>query len=117
MLGCLSVLKRLQRGGRLSRRERLCEAAASSGQLEELKLLRANACPWDEMVCSGAAEGGHLEVLQWLRANGCPRNAGTCAEAAYSGQLEMLQWATRDAAVGAREWLPVGRGDVRVCGV
>ena len=143
-LGCLSALKRLQRGVRLSRQQFLYQAAASSGQLEELKLLRANACPWDEMVCSGAAEGGHLEVLQWLRANGCPWdemvcsgaaegghlevlqwlrangcpwNAGTCAEAAYSGQLEMLQWATRDAAVGAREWLPVGRGDVRVCGV
>tara|TARA_B110000503_G_scaffold143135_1_gene242762 strand:+ start:1691 stop:2035 length:345 start_codon:yes stop_codon:yes gene_type:complete len=101
MLGCLSVLKRLQRGGRLSRRERLCEAAASSGQLEELKLLRANACPWDEMVCSGAAEGGHLEVLQWLRANGCKWDARTCTGAARGGLLGVLQW-------GARERLPVG---------
>jgi hypothetical protein len=41
-LGCLSALQRLQRGGRLSRKERLCEAAASIGQLEELKVLREN---------------------------------------------------------------------------
>ena len=37
-LGCLTSLQRRQRGGRLSRQERLCEAAA---------------------------KGGHLEVLQW----------------------------------------------------
>jgi len=40
-LGCLSVLKRLQREGRLSCQEYLCQAAAGSGQLEELKTLRA----------------------------------------------------------------------------
>ena len=39
--GCLSVLKRLQREGRLSCQEYLCQAAAGSGQLEELKTLRA----------------------------------------------------------------------------
>jgi hypothetical protein len=39
-LGCLSALQRLQRGGRLSCRERLCEAAASVGHLEELTALR-----------------------------------------------------------------------------
>ena len=37
-LGCL---KRLQREGRLSCQEYLCQAAAGSGQLEELKTLRA----------------------------------------------------------------------------
>ena len=44
-LGCVSALQRRQRQGRLSRRERLCEAAARSGQLEELKVLRANGWP------------------------------------------------------------------------
>ena len=65
-LGRLSVLKRLQRQGRLSRRERLCEAAAKSGQLEELILLVENGWPWDEHTCSRAAWGGYLEVLQYL---------------------------------------------------
>jgi len=92
-LGCLSVLQRLQRGDRLSRLENLCEAAAWGGNLEELKVLRTNGCPWDENTCSGAAEGGHLEVMQWLRANGCPWDEDTCEFAARGGHLEVLQWA------------------------
>jgi hypothetical protein len=70
--GCVSAVQRLQRGGRLSRRELLCQAAARSGQLEELKVLRADGWPWDRDTCSAAALGGHLEVLQWARANDCP---------------------------------------------
>ena len=45
-LGCLSALQRRQRQGRLSRQEYLCQAAARSGQLEELKALRENGTPW-----------------------------------------------------------------------
>jgi hypothetical protein len=36
-LGCVSALQRLQRGGRLSRQEYLCLAAARGGHLEELQ--------------------------------------------------------------------------------
>jgi hypothetical protein len=63
-LGCLSAVQRMQRQGRLSRREYLCQATARSGQLEELKVLRADGWPWDRDTCSAAARGGHLEVLQ-----------------------------------------------------
>ncbi len=63
-LGCLSALQRLQRGGRLSRQEYLCQAAARSGQLEELKVLRADGCLWDKWTCKSAARGGHLDVLR-----------------------------------------------------
>ena len=92
-LGCLSALQRLQRGGRLSRQERLCQAAARSGQLEELKALRADGCPWNNWTCLAAAKGGHLEVLQWARVNGCPWDWETCTMAAEGGHLEVLQWA------------------------
>jgi hypothetical protein len=92
-LGCLSAVQRLQRQGRLSRRERLCEAAARGGHLEKLQALRSNGCPWDSGTCSGVAECGHLEVLQWARANGCRWDQCTCAFAAKGGQLEVLQWA------------------------
>ena len=92
MVGCLNAVQRLQRGGRLSRQELLCQAAARSGQLEELKALRADGCPWDAGTCWAAVEGGHLEVLQWARANGCPWNVYTCLEAAEGGHLEVLQW-------------------------
>ena len=92
-LECLSALKRLQGGGRLSCQEYLCEAAAGSGQLEELKVLRENGWPWDKDTCWRAATGGHLEALQWLRANGCPWDEQTCYMAARGGHLEVLQWA------------------------
>jgi hypothetical protein len=69
-LGCLGALRRRQRRGLLSRQELLCGAAALSGQLEELKALRADGSPWDGSTCFAAARGGHLDVLQWLRANG-----------------------------------------------
>ena len=134
-LGCLSALQRLQRQGRLSREEHLCQAAARSGQLEELKALRADGCPWTVRTCCAAATGGHLEVLQWARANGAPWDAETCTDAARCGHFEVLQWlrakgcpwdsdvrargegrVPRGAAVGARERVPVGQGDVLVCG-
>ena len=63
-LGCLSAVQRRQRQGRLSRRELLCGAAARSGQLEELKALRADGWPWDIGTCHAAAQGGQLMVLQ-----------------------------------------------------
>ena len=91
-LGCLSAVQRLQRQGRLSRQERLCYAAAMSGQLEELKVLHADNTPWDRSTCRAAARSGHLKVLQWARANGCPWDERTCAEAARGGHLEVLQW-------------------------
>ena len=56
-LECMSALQRRQRQGRLSRREYLCEAAARSGQLEELKALHENDIPWDTMTCWAAARG------------------------------------------------------------
>ena len=92
-LGCLSTLKHRQSRGRLSHQEYLCQAAARSGQLEELKVLRENGWPWDKDTCWRAATGGHLEALQWLRANGCPWDEQTCYMAARGGHLEMLQWA------------------------
>ena len=94
-LGCLSALRRLQRRGRLSTEERkyFCEAAARGGHLEELKVLRANGCPWDEQTCSHAAAGGNLEVLQWAHANGCPWDERTCSYAARGGHLDVLLWA------------------------
>ena len=82
--------------------------AAGGGHLEVLKWARANGCPWDEATCAWAAKYGHLEVLKWARENGCPWDEWTCANAARP---------PRGAEVGARERLPVGRGDVRVRGV
>ena len=91
-LGYFSALQRLQRGGRLSRIEIFCEAAARLGNLEHLKQFRENGAPWDARTCWATAEGGHLEVLQWLRANSCPWDEEMYTMAAGYGQLEVLQW-------------------------
>jgi len=89
-LGCVSALQRMQRQGRLSRQELLCQAAARSGQLEELKVLRADGWPWDWDTCSAAALGGHLEVPQWVCANGCLWDITTFHKAAEGGHLKVL---------------------------
>ena len=91
--GYLTTLRCRQRRGHLSREERLCQAAARSGQFEELQDLRAENCPWDEHTCAGAAEGGHLEVLQWARESGCSWDKRICEDAAKGGHLEELKWA------------------------
>ena len=118
-------MQRLEWGGNLSYQDLLCEAAARSGQLEELNMLRESGAPWNFRTCWAAAAGGHLEVLQCARANGCARDRFTCSEAAACGHLGILQWACangcpwddltcseaalgghleeRGAAVGARE--------------
>ena len=96
--GYLSTLKCLRRRGLLKRERFLCAAAARSGQLEELKALRAENFPWDERTCAHAAEGGHLEVVKWARENGCPWDKWTCFNAAYGGHLELLRWARENGA-------------------
>ena len=93
-LGYLSLLKDRHTRGVLKSKRYLCEAAARSGQLEELKAFRAKNFPWNhKWTCAYAAEGGHLEVLKWARENGCPWNEVTCAWAVERGHLEMLKWA------------------------
>ena len=65
-------MQRLHRGGRLSRQERLCQAAARSGRLEVLQWLHANDTPWDERTCGLASQSGHTEVYNWALTNGAP---------------------------------------------
>ena len=49
--------------------------AASSGNLELVKWLRSEGCPWDAWTCRRAAQNGHLETLRWARENGCEWDA------------------------------------------
>ena len=105
-LGYVGLLKDRRSRGVLRDEYLLCAAAARSGQLEELKALRADnfpwnrpstcataARPWDASTCTCAALGGHLEVLQWARENDCRWDEKTCACAALGGHLEVLKWA------------------------
>ena len=93
-LGFLSSVQRLYRLGRL---RTVSLNAAEFGQLEMLKLARANGALWDvwawnSKLCAHAAKGGHLEVLRWARKQSCAWNEGTCTWAGEGGHLELLQW-------------------------
>ena len=62
--------------------EHVMTEAARSGNLELVKWLRGDGCPWDAYTCYWAVDQGHVKVLRWLRGNGCPWSAGTRERAA-----------------------------------
>jgi len=70
-----------------------CSDAAVTGNLDLLKQLREDGCPWNAWTCAYAADYGHLDILRWARKNGCPWDEWTCFNAAYNGHLETLRWA------------------------
>jgi len=43
-----------------------CVNASVGGNLECLKYLHENGCPWDEHSCRTASMSGHLECLKYL---------------------------------------------------
>ena len=87
----------------------LCAAAAKRGNLEMLKLLRADVsyklwptdaawdptprCGWNEWTCTAAAGNGHLDVLRWAFENGCPANENVIRRAKVIGREDIEQWA------------------------
>jgi len=89
--GNLEMLKFL-RGNGCPFSEETCADAAEGGHLELLRWARENGCPWDEKTCTGAARGGHLFLLKWVRQNGCPWDEKTCAGAAGGGYLKILSY-------------------------
>ena len=57
-----------------------CERAASFGQLETLRWLRDNGCPWDKETCLDAAREGHLGVFEWALREGAPNGIWSDSE-------------------------------------
>ena len=68
--------------------------AAGSGNLELVRWLRGEGCPWDSDTCYNAVKYGHVETLRWARENGCPWTAYTrdkaAAELGYTDELGNL---------------------------
>ena len=48
--------------------------AVKSGNLQKMKWLYDNKCPWNCYTFPNAAQNGNLENMNWLRENGCPTN-------------------------------------------
>ena len=66
-------------------------AAASFGDLEQLKLLRAKGCPWSRSAPSMAAQKGNAEVLLWLLESGCPWERFLSLRAVSTGSVELVR--------------------------
>src|SRR5271170_4027678 len=48
------------------------EEVALKGNLDNMKWLKENGCPWGLWTFAKAAEFGNLENMKWLKENGCP---------------------------------------------
>jgi hypothetical protein len=73
--------------------DRVLDAAASVGDLEQLLALIAEGVSWDSRLWLVAAGNGHLQVLQRLHLENCPRNDSDVWEAACAGnQLAVAEW-------------------------
>ena len=62
--------------------EYLMRQAARSGNLELVRWLRGEGCPWNMYTCYWAVEKGRVETLRWVRENGCLWNTYTRDRAA-----------------------------------
>ena len=75
---------------------KICAYTAKQGNLNILKWLKKNGCPWDEDTFESAACNGDMETLEWLKKNKCPWDAETFVVAARSGKIEILEWLKRN---------------------
>ena len=66
--------------------------AAKNGNLENMKWLKENGCPWNLWTFEYAALNGNLENMKWLKENGCPWDEQTFMRAAENGNLENMKW-------------------------
>jgi len=96
----------------------MCSSAAEAGNLELLKWLRAEGCPWNEQVFTAAVIGGtakleryfnkegvvrfipqrkapegmEIEVLEWLHDNRCPFDELTLDAIFTSENIKIPKW-------------------------
>ena len=93
-LGDLDTLRWLQREGCPFTPETLC-AAAAYGRLEVMKWLRTQGCPWGRLCGSMASKRGDLLILRWIFLEAdppCPKRAGICWEAVKAGHWDLVRW-------------------------
>ena len=72
--------------------EWLFDKAVEHGNLEVMKWLRENGCPWHTNTFTTGIIYGNLDVLNWLHENDCPWNKNTFGAAVAMGNLDILNW-------------------------
>jgi hypothetical protein len=63
-----------------------------SNQVECLKFLVENGCPWNEWACYWAAYYNFLDCLKYLHESGCHWNEETCFTAFDHNNKECLKY-------------------------
>eukprot|EP01032_Pedospumella_encystans_P010466 gene10466-12227_t len=66
--------------------------AAQGGQVECIKYLHENGCPWDTDAITEAASRGFLDCVTYLHTNGCPWNTYTMKEASYNSHMKCVEY-------------------------
>lgn len=66
--------------------------AVTSGNLQVVKNLHNNKCPYDENICSLALENENYEILEWLVSEKYPVNNNLCKLAGVCADLDILFW-------------------------
>jgi ankyrin repeat protein len=66
--------------------------AAQYGNLDVMKWLLKNKCPWDERAFCHAAFHGDIGNMKWMHQNGCPWDETTFTEAARNGNIDNMKW-------------------------
>ena len=79
-------------------------SAAISGNMELLKWLYENKCPWNEDACSSAAIQKDLEILKFLREKGCPWDRYTTGNALMNGNPIIAKWAKDNGCKFDSKW-------------
>jgi len=69
------------------------------GNVEMLKWMKENGCPWDEEVTATAAVNGNVEFLKWAVENGCPYNE---YRALWDAPEHVVVWAREN---GLTSWI------------
>lgn len=93
---CVKWLIQKQQGWNIMFSGSLTEIAASTGDLNMMKMLVDNGCPWGRCTTSLAASKGHLDVIEWAYRNGCEWDPETLKSATQEGHTHIIEWATKN---------------------
>jgi hypothetical protein len=66
--------------------------AALCGNLDNMKWLKSQDCPWNTKTFAAAAKHGNLDNMKWLKSQDCPWDAQTFTHAVIHGDLDNLRW-------------------------
>jgi hypothetical protein len=72
--------------------ELIFKHVALNGDLNNMKWLKENNCPWDEFTFSAASENGNLTNMKWLKKNNYPSDGWTSINADKNGNLKNIKW-------------------------